>query len=707
MERKHQARHKKPFKCDIEGCQKETEGFSTSNDLDRHKRCVHKLLKPGEVVYRCDLGSCKDKEKDWPRQDNFKQHLKRKHDLEGVDLSRFIFRSSDAADPTDPGASETFSGDTSAVANSDAASSWLGLDHAHVSPASLTTRIPSFAQTGGMTQFPRNPVMEERDFTLPRAVDSSRLSGSAGLEVGPVLSDAGIPQVSARGEIAPAIDTLSRVGDPAWVAPDSLSQTQPETRAFGPQLPEASPRQVAELEVDDEGPDVAAEDAQSERAEAESAVPDEMELDNPAQDSMSEDNLHDPDSEDDGPSDSTTDGQADLLRDTGAQYSSVDGVHLKSPSTEMQLAADAPRPIDLDDESQASAVLRSLMEKGMLGKLLKEVGYRAAEEAETKAKEQRPPANSSAPSDGSRVNKCQDCPKTFVRRCELKKHQKRHARPYACTFAKCDKTFGSKNDWKRHENSQHFQLEIWRCAEKASGAAAADQECGKVCHRRESLKSHLERDHGIHDPATLERKLADCRMGRNFESRFWCGFCQKTIEPTGKGGPAHSERFDHIDDHFNGRGVPKADIKDWKHVDTDPLESSSSSPDGGSPGRGRRDGSARGGRPEWVHVPRSASGFRKRPHSSGRDGEASSRAKRAKNGRGGKRDTWWSCCSCKMYWSLALTNKCMDPCNHDHCSACEIFERSSTELRVQVRAPGQDQDMAQDQDTAQENGLMA
>jgi hypothetical protein len=177
---------------------------------------------------------------------------------------------------------------------------------------------------------------------------------------------------------------------------------------------------VAELEEDDEGPDVAAEDAQSERAEAESAVPDEMELDNPAQDSMSEDNLHDPDSEDDGPSDSTTDGQADLLRDTGAQYSSVDGVHLKSPSTEMQLAADAPRPIDLDDESQASAVLRSLMEKGMLGKLLKEVGYRVAEEAETKAKEQRPPANSSAPSDGSRVNKCQDCPKTFVRRCELK-----------------------------------------------------------------------------------------------------------------------------------------------------------------------------------------------------------------------------------------------------------------------------------------------
>lgn len=155
---------------------------------------------------------------------------------------------------------------------------------------------------------------------------------------------------------------------------------------------------------------------------------------------------------------------------------------------------------------------------------------------------------------------------------------KRHAKPYACTFAKCCKKFGSKNDWKRHENSQHFQLEIWRCAEQTTDRP--DQlECGKVCHRRESLKSHLEKDHGMYDQAMLDKKLSDCRLGRNFESRFWCGFCQKTIEPTGKGGPAHSERFDHIDDHFNGKnGLPKADINNWKHIDTDPLDTPASSP---------------------------------------------------------------------------------------------------------------------------------
>jgi hypothetical protein len=204
-------------------------------------------------------------------------------------------------------------------------------------------------------------------------------------------------------------------------------------------------------------------------------------------------------------------------------------------------------------------------------------------------------------------------------------------KPYACTFAKCDKKFGSKNDWKRHENSQHFQLEIWRCAEKAADHPE-QPECGKVYHRRESLKFHLERDHDIRDHAVLDKKLAECRMGRNFDSRFWCGFCQKTIEPTGKGGPAHSERFDHIDDHFIGRDMPKADIKDWKHVDTDAVDLP-----GNSPGKGRRDSIL--GKGGQVAVGRS-SNPRKRVRSQAGDGGAP-RAKRFKDGNG--RVFFWTC----------------------------------------------------------------
>jgi hypothetical protein len=130
-------------------------------------------------------------------------------------------------------------------------------------------------------------------------------------------------------------------------------------------------------------------------------------------------------------------------------------------------------------------------------------------------------------------------------------------------------------------------------------------------------------------------------MGRNFESRFWCGFCQKTIEPTGKGGPAHSKRFDHIDDHFNGReGLPKADIRDWKHVDMETLESPGSSRS--SPGR---DGNSRAlaAQVGAVGVVVGSNNPRKRGYGGEGEGGAA-RAKRVKDGRGGgNKDVFWLC----------------------------------------------------------------
>ncbi len=92
MARKHQARHNKEYKCTVPGCKGESEGFSTKNDLDRHNLCVHDIRTGNEVFYRCNVGPCKDKIKDWPRKDNFKSHLKRKHKLQNVDLGPFTCR---------------------------------------------------------------------------------------------------------------------------------------------------------------------------------------------------------------------------------------------------------------------------------------------------------------------------------------------------------------------------------------------------------------------------------------------------------------------------------------------------------------------------------------------------------------------------------------------------------------------------------------
>jgi sal-like protein len=146
-----------------------------------------------------------------------------------------------------------------------------------------------------------------------------------------------------------------------------------------------------------------------------------------------------------------------------------------------------------------------------------------------------------------------------------RKHLKRHEKPYGCTFAACPKRFGSKNDWKRHENSQHFQLEVWKCDEKPTDRH--DGQCGKVCHRRETFKHHLQKDHKIVEAKRLDDKIERCRIGRNCETRFWCGFCQKIVEIKQEGISAWSERFNHIDDHFSGRNAPKKEIKEWKNVD--------------------------------------------------------------------------------------------------------------------------------------------
>ncbi|KAK1783449.1 hypothetical protein QBC45DRAFT_341550 [Copromyces sp. CBS 386.78] len=45
--------------------------------------------------------------------------------------------------------------------------------------------------------------------------------------------------------------------------------------------------------------------------------------------------------------------------------------------------------------------------------------------------------------------------------------KKQHSRPFICvfSFAGCESTFGSKNEWKRHVASQHLVLEYWLCRE--------------------------------------------------------------------------------------------------------------------------------------------------------------------------------------------------------------------------------------------------
>ena len=230
---------------------------------------------------------------------------------------------------------------------------------------------------------------------------------------------------------------------------------------------------------------------------------------------------------------------------------------------------------------------------------LHELGYIVQKDPSHSPKAQNPGSAASNKSDN--IVTCPTCKRFTGRPCELKyvipyfpiqfltlfrKHMKRHSRPYGCTFLTCSKTFGSKNDWKRHENSQHFHLETWRCdEEKIEGGA-----CAKVCYRRQSFQEHLKKDHDISDPEALKTKVDACRIGRNCQARFWCGFCTKLIDLTKKGVEAWTERFDHIDDHFMGRhGLTKQGIQDWIPVNSDKPKGDVESPLDLSPGKDSQD----------------------------------------------------------------------------------------------------------------------
>ncbi|KAK1139109.1 hypothetical protein N8T08_001295 [Aspergillus melleus] len=84
--RKHEARHRKLFKCDEPHCPRK-EGFGTINDLARHKKCVHKQdpERGPKMLFMCFGHNCPRKDKRWPRLDNFRQHLTRMHHDEDID----------------------------------------------------------------------------------------------------------------------------------------------------------------------------------------------------------------------------------------------------------------------------------------------------------------------------------------------------------------------------------------------------------------------------------------------------------------------------------------------------------------------------------------------------------------------------------------------------------------------------------------------
>ena len=195
--------------------------------------------------------------------------------------------------------------------------------------------------------------------------------------------------------------------------------------------------------------------------------------------------------------------------------------------------------------------------------------------------------------DGGKMHRClaDGCSASFPSSSGLKKHETRHKRPFGCTHG-CkahDKpqTFGSKNDWKRHEESFHFSQDLpaktWQCDEMTVDQTV----CGRVFGRAALLQRHLTEQHGVRDKAkkVLER-AAKYRLIPASEASYWCGFCRETLTDRVDAPSAASAvsttsssrassaptiayarfltyRFNHIDNHFAGRNCPRTSIDEW------------------------------------------------------------------------------------------------------------------------------------------------
>ncbi|KAI9825947.1 MAG: hypothetical protein M1826_006838 [Phylliscum demangeonii] len=98
--RKHRLGHDKPFRCGMVECHA-LAGFRTTTDLIRHRKSIHQIHGPGEAYYLCAAAQCQNRSKSWPRLDNFRNHVRRRHpdeNLEEIIASSRRYEDSGAAD---------------------------------------------------------------------------------------------------------------------------------------------------------------------------------------------------------------------------------------------------------------------------------------------------------------------------------------------------------------------------------------------------------------------------------------------------------------------------------------------------------------------------------------------------------------------------------------------------------------------------------
>ncbi|KAL7914874.1 hypothetical protein GGI35DRAFT_162364 [Trichoderma velutinum] len=653
--KKHSARHIKPYKCTYETCSKAKQGFSTPNDLARHKKTVHREHNDNDPIYICHHGNCSQKKKKlWPRADNFRSHLSRSHDINlkaDSDLREYRYKP-DTAKP---------------LGSQDKPRSTPHINPGHgpmqLQDAPLVYTCPHHPcpQTKGKKTWPRADdfrahlshdhnlqldddlrgyhfQLEAAEAHALRGVGSSvadvdpeprpaQLQDSPDLRGDQVSTTASgqVQSESSKQNNLPLTQTCLTSGDrPPPLRPSVLDVLMPSV----PSSETLASHHIGDLTCGDEGS----------LGESEAMLPrDEV---------ISESFDHEGD---DIIEDEELDRQEPLMLQIASSAASVQ-LKADSPQEDISesliaiqghrqvLEASPEAPADTPTfESCKVSDLFPLLKNAATGdilSLLRNIPKDLLEKA-LKPEDQSASGNDDSSDPGEHQKAeiiCSECGKAFSRNCELRKHLKRHRKPYGCTYKTCGKMFGSKNDWKRHESSQHFQLESWNCN---------FEDCDKVLPRRELFKLHLINHHKVQDSQEIEKRQDDCRLGRHCDPRFWCGFCDKFVEIEGEVVNSWTKRCDHIDSHLFGKdGLPKKEMREWRYLEDKLAE----------------------GEPERKLAEGSSGPSKKRKATE----DMSSRPSKRTN-------ISWSCCRCGHLETYHTSSSCQEgTCQHQRCGNCRV-----------------------------------
>ncbi|KAI1437813.1 hypothetical protein GGR50DRAFT_643022 [Xylaria sp. CBS 124048] len=87
---------------------------------------------------------------------------------------------------------------------------------------------------------------------------------------------------------------------------------------------------------------------------------------------------------------------------------------------------------------------------------------------------------------------CPECGRAFDQIHKLNHHKRYHDRTHECTYAGCDRKFGTKTHLDRHINDRHLKLKTYHCTEPT----CAWFKGGKSFPRKDNWRRHMMKKHG-------------------------------------------------------------------------------------------------------------------------------------------------------------------------------------------------------------------